>query len=151
MYSLELPHQSSSNEYTQHTIIVKKIKKKKKKIPELSPFSSWPSVMINPQLLELPISRTNFHGPKDVWAIKVRLYLHENICSGYSLEVPWHGASNEYLQHMFLWRNKRNRSKFCWNQCLIWRLVRQWELDLCLVVWAVFAYCKKHFLLKWVM
>ena len=30
--------------------------------------------MINPQWLELPMSRTNFHGPKDVQAIEVRLY-----------------------------------------------------------------------------
>ena len=30
--------------------------------------------MINPQWLELPIYRTNFHGPKDVRAIEVRLY-----------------------------------------------------------------------------
>ena len=24
------------------------------------------------------------------------LFLHENICCGYSLEAPWQGASNEY-------------------------------------------------------
>ena len=30
--------------------------------------------MINPQWLELPMSRTNFHGPKDVRATEVRLY-----------------------------------------------------------------------------
>ena len=30
--------------------------------------------MINPQWLELPMSHTNFHGPKDVRAIEVRLY-----------------------------------------------------------------------------
>ena len=30
--------------------------------------------MINPQWLELPMSRMNFHGPKDVRAIEVRLY-----------------------------------------------------------------------------
>ena len=30
--------------------------------------------MINPQWLELPMSRANFHGPKDVRAIEVRLY-----------------------------------------------------------------------------
>ena len=30
--------------------------------------------MFNPQWLELPISRTNFHGHKDVRAIEVRLY-----------------------------------------------------------------------------
>ena len=32
--------------------------------------------MINPQWLELPMSRTNFHGPKDVRAIEVRLYMN---------------------------------------------------------------------------
>ena len=31
--------------------------------------------MIKPQWLELPIPRTNFHGPKDVRAIEVRLYM----------------------------------------------------------------------------
>ena len=35
--------------------------------------------MINPQWLELPMSRTNFHGPKDVRAIEVRLYFVTNI------------------------------------------------------------------------
>ena len=30
--------------------------------------------MINPQWLELSMSRTNFNGPKDVRAIEVRLY-----------------------------------------------------------------------------
>ena len=30
-----------------------------------------------------------------------------NICCGYSLEVPPWGTSNEYPQHMFLWRNKK--------------------------------------------
>ena len=36
------------------------------------------------------------------------LFLHKNICCGYSSEVPWRGTSNEYPQHMFLWRNKKN-------------------------------------------
>ena len=31
--------------------------------------------MIKSHLLELPISRTNFHGPKDVRVIEVWLYL----------------------------------------------------------------------------
>ena len=30
--------------------------------------------MINPQWLELPMYRTNFHGPKDFRAIEARLY-----------------------------------------------------------------------------
>ena len=72
VYSLELPHRGNSNEYTQHTIIVKEIKKK---IPKLSLFASWPGTMINPQWLELPMSRTIFYGPKDVWAIEVQLYM----------------------------------------------------------------------------
>ena len=29
------------------------------------------------------------------------LFLHNNICCGYSLEAPRRGASNEYPQHMF--------------------------------------------------
>ena len=36
------------------------------------------------------------------------LFLHKNICCGYSLEAPRRGASNEYTQHMFLWRNGEN-------------------------------------------
>ena len=34
------------------------------------------------------------------------LFFHENICYGYSLEVPQRGTSNEYPQQM-LWRNKK--------------------------------------------
>ena len=34
------------------------------------------------------------------------LFLHENICCGYSLEVPQWGTSNEYPQHMFSWGKK---------------------------------------------
>ena len=30
------------------------------------------------------------------------LFLHENICCGYSLEVPQRGTSNEYPQHVFV-------------------------------------------------
>ena len=36
------------------------------------------------------------------------LFLHGNICCGYSLEAPQRGASNEYPQHMFLWWNMKN-------------------------------------------
>ena len=34
--------------------------------------------MTNTHLLELPLSRTYFHGPKDVRAIEVRLYVYDN-------------------------------------------------------------------------
>ena len=36
------------------------------------------------------------------------LFLHKNIRCGYSLEAPQLGTSNEYPQHMFSWRNKKN-------------------------------------------
>ena len=48
--------------------------RKSKRFPKLSLFASWTGAMSNPQWLELPMSRTNFHGPKDVRAIEVRLY-----------------------------------------------------------------------------
>ena len=66
--------------------------------------------MINPQWLELPMSRINFHGPKDVRAIEVLLYC------GYSLELPFCGASNEYPQNIFLLRKKENRE----HQYFVW-------------------------------
>ena len=39
-------------------------------------------------------------------------YLSTKTCCGYSLEVPCQGTSNEYPQHMFSWRNKKNISIF---------------------------------------
>ena len=72
MYSLESPHQGDSNEYTQHTIIVKKMKKKS---PEVIAVCFLDGFMINPQWLELPMSRINFHGPKDVRVTELLLYI----------------------------------------------------------------------------
>ena len=40
------------------------------------------------------------------------LFLFENICCGYSFEVPQRGTSNEYPQHTILWRNKKTVSTF---------------------------------------
>ena len=48
----------------------------RKVIPKLSSFASWPGAINNPQYLELPISRSNFHGPKEIRVIEVRLYLN---------------------------------------------------------------------------
>ena len=42
--------------------------------PELAIVASRPGAMINLHWLELPISRTIFHGPKGVRGIEVRLY-----------------------------------------------------------------------------
>ena len=46
-----------------------------------------------------------FFNPK---VLTFFLFLQENICSGHSLEAPHRGTSNEYLQHMFSRRNKKN-------------------------------------------
>ena len=40
------------------------------------------------------------------------LFLDENICCWYSLEAPRRGTSNEYPQHMFSLRNKKDISSF---------------------------------------
>ena len=38
------------------------------------------------------------------------------MCCGYSLEAPHWGASNEYPQHLFSWRNKKNSNNFGWKK-----------------------------------
>ena len=40
------------------------------------------------------------------------LFLHKNLCYGYSLEAPQWGTSNEYPEHRFSWRNKKKISIF---------------------------------------
>ena len=40
------------------------------------------------------------------------LFLHKNVCCGYSLGVPQRGTSNEYPQHMLSWRNQKNIGTF---------------------------------------
>ena len=44
--------------------------------------------------------------------MKIFLVLNKNICCGYSSEAPPRGASDEYPQHMFLLRNKKNTGIF---------------------------------------
>ena len=46
----------------------------------------------------------------------VALFLDKNICCGYSLEVPQWGTSNEYPQHMFSSRDKKNIDTFWLKQ-----------------------------------
>ena len=45
----------------------------RKHFHKLSLFASWPGAMIKSHWLELPNTRTNFHGPKDVRATEVWL------------------------------------------------------------------------------
>ena len=62
-------------------------RKSKKNYPKLSLFASWPGAMINPQWLELPMSRTNFYGPKDIRAVEVRLYVQDIPCWSYATDT----------------------------------------------------------------
>ena len=52
------------------------------------------------------------------------LFLNENICCEYSLEAPHRGASNEYPQHMFSLRNKKN---IMWIPPLSVAMVRHYD------------------------
>ena len=52
-----------------------------------------------------PYSRTNdasTNGTDLYWHFSY--FFHKIVCCGYSLKMPWQGASNEYPQHMFLCR-----------------------------------------------
>ena len=65
------------------------------------------------------------------------LFLKENICCGYLLEAPRRGTSNEYPQHMFLFRNKKDIS--------IFRMKKAPYLLLCLgSAGQVLKSCKTH-------
>ena len=72
--SLESPQWGDFNEYTQLTFMLKKLKR-------YPYYASWPGAIINPHWLELPLSRTNFHGPKGVESLKFYcLYILPHTC-----------------------------------------------------------------------
>ena len=80
----------------------------RKEFPKLSIFASWTGAMINPKWLEQPMSRTNFHGPKDVRAIEVRLYLYYNMFPKYSdrrlcAMTPVQKGGENILTECFSW------------------------------------------------
>ena len=54
------------------------------------------------------------------------LFLNENICCGYLLEMPWQGTSNEFL-HVFSWRNKKNISTFKLKNALAGAMQFSWK------------------------
>ena len=53
----------------------------RKHIPKLSSVASWPGAMNNPQRLELPLSGTNFHGPKNVEQLKFDCIQYQVQCT----------------------------------------------------------------------
>ena len=67
--------------------------------------SCWMSMYVHTLLISMSIVsyKAFFFYQK---ALIFFLFLHENLCCGYSLEVPHWGTSNEYPQHRFSWRHK---------------------------------------------
>ena len=59
--------------------------------------------MNNPQWLELPMSRTNFHGPKDVRAIEVRLYTNANLATRYEFYISYQTEVNYSFLTLFFY------------------------------------------------
>ena len=58
-------------------------------MPRLFSFAFLPCAVINPQWLELPMSRINFYSPKDVRAIEVRLYIANDAERGKKAHMPY--------------------------------------------------------------
>ena len=88
VYSLESPHRGDSDEYTQDTIILYKVKKTSLNIPICL-------------LTYLSDSRPNFHGPKEVWATEVPLF--------------WVSYTKIFLRLLSTWLSLTNKIKprFC--------------------------------------
>ena len=64
------------------------------------------------------------------------LFLHENICCGYSLEATRWGTSNEYPRHTFSWRNQKDIS--------IFRMKKAPYLLLCSSSWLTLVVLNPH-------
>ena len=106
--------------------------KKKKKFLKLSLFASWPGTMINPQWLEVPMSRTIFYGPKAVRAIEVRRYVlraykeftHIPLVFAQLATQQAHNVEKTSIQHWFNFKTLNQRlvdvvSTLCANRLQI--------------------------------
>ena len=56
------------------------------------------------------------------------LFLHKNICCGYSLEAPQWGASNEYHNTYFRGEIWKISVLFCWKKCAMWSYVHSYVI-----------------------
>ena len=79
------------------------------------------------------------------------LFLHKKVCCGYSLEAPCQGASNEFQQHVFLWRTGENYPKIITkilflNNSSVWVIVNLIPGKI-----SHFFFCPCPYHLAWVM
>ena len=73
------------------------------------------------QLLTIGVTQTSYIVSPDKKGIRITffIFLHKNICCGYSLEVHQGGASNEYPQHIFYGEIGKISINFGRKKCLI--------------------------------
>ena len=126
-YSLQAPRQGTSKEYSQHMFSSRNEKNidtfgwktrliKNYAMDESIIWLIMPTLVVcadseQPDLTALMHCLYIHNIRVGIWLIFF-LFLHENICCGYSLEVPHQGASNGYPQHKFSCRNKKNIDTF---------------------------------------
>ena len=80
-----------------------------------------PQMKIDYFKLAKPKSITADASPgKTVSRLIFFLFLYKNIRCGYSSELPRRGNSDEYPQHMFWWKNKKNINTFWPKKQLNW-------------------------------
>ena len=82
--------------------------------------------MINPQWLELPMSRTNFHGPKDVGATEVRLYVRLCDFDNDIYKEKW----LNYLQTVETWSDTPDLGLHCLPITLLGVSRLQWAKEM---------------------
>ena len=79
--------------------------KKKRQTGEISLFHQL-NFFVFSRLKSVALDDTFFFSTQKI--LIFYLFHHKNICCQYSLKALGQGASNEYSQHMFSWRNKRD-------------------------------------------
>ena len=73
------------------------------------------------------------------------LFLHKNICCGYSLEAPHRGTSNVYPQHMFLWKIRENYPRIITKYSLPTPLLSNRQIPLLLITQFLYYPTPKDF------
>ena len=86
-----------------------------KYFPRLSPFASWPGTKINHHWFELPMSRRSFHGPRDIQAIEVRLYLLAHISLPLGMSCSEHLSIICLSVNLFKWYGPSHVKKCLWT------------------------------------
>ena len=100
-----------------------------------SHYASSPGAIINPHWLELPLFRTNFHGPKGVQAIEVLLYIKKN-----SLDNIPTFIFNSFYQKLLISHNKFSETKIYFEISVVLNEFRPRDIKtITLTVQLVFA------------